>query len=53
PVKKAIEIIKKARKQKCPGIILDLRNNPGGMAMLSSAIAKEFCQKDYILGKQK
>ncbi|MCM8536743.1 MAG: S41 family peptidase [Lentisphaeraceae bacterium] len=53
PVRKAIKAIKKMRDQGVDGIILDLRNNPGGMAMLSTAIAKEFCTENYSLGTQK
>ncbi|MCM8530163.1 MAG: S41 family peptidase, partial [Lentisphaeraceae bacterium] len=53
PVRKAIKAIKKMRDQGVEGIILDLRNNPGGMAMLSTAIAKEFCTENYNLGTQK
>lgn len=32
------------------GMILDLRNNPGGAGMLACGIALEFCEKDYSLG---
>jgi C-terminal processing protease CtpA/Prc len=32
------------------GMILDLRNNPGGSGMLACGIALEFCEKDYSLG---
>ena len=32
------------------GMILDLRNNPGGAGMLACGIALEFCKKDYSLG---
>jgi len=32
------------------GMIIDLRNNPGGMGMLACGIALEFCEKDYSLG---
>ena len=47
-----IKAIKKFRNLDCPGIIIDLRNNPGGVATMSCAIAKEFCQKNYTLGTQ-
>lgn len=32
------------------GVVLDLRNNPGGSGMLACGIALEFCEKDYSLG---
>lgn len=52
PVRKAIEAIKKMRNKDVKGMIVDLRNNPGGVAMLSTAIAKEFCSENYNLGTQ-
>jgi C-terminal peptidase prc len=52
PVQQAIAAIKKFRDQKVKGMIIDLRNNPGGIAMLATAIAKEFCTKNYNLGIQ-
>jgi carboxyl-terminal processing protease len=53
PAMQTIKAIKKFRDLNCAGIIIDLRNNPGGIGALSSAIAKEFCQKNYNLGSQK
>ena len=52
PVQQAIAAIKKMRDQNLKGIIVDVRNNPGGVAMLSTAIAKEFCSENYNLGIQ-
>ena len=52
PVEKAITTIKKMRDKGCKGIIIDLRYNPGGVGMMSSAIAKEFCSANYKLGTQ-
>jgi carboxyl-terminal processing protease len=51
PVKKAVEAIKTMKD--CKGIIIDLRNNPGGIGNLSCAIAKEFCNINYLLGTQR
>lgn len=51
PVKKAVEAIKTMKD--CKGIIIDLRNNPGGIGNLSCAIAKEFCDTNYLLGTQR
>ncbi len=53
PTKETIKAIKTFRDKKCPGIIIDLRNNPGGIATMSTAVAKEFCKKNYNLGTQK
>lgn len=53
PAKQAIKAIKEFRDKGCPGIIIDLRNNPGGVAMMAPAISKEFCQTNYNLGTQK
>ncbi|PCJ61865.1 MAG: hypothetical protein COA79_06105 [Planctomycetota bacterium] len=50
PVFKVIKAIKSFRNHK--GIIIDLRNNPGGIGMLACAIAKEFCAEKYSLGTQ-
>lgn len=50
PVKKSVEAIKAMKD--CKGIIIDLRNNPGGIGNLACAIAKEFCDKNYLLGTQ-
>ena len=52
PVREAIEAIKELRDKKVRGMIVDLRNNPGGVGVLSSAIAKEFCSENYNLGTQ-
>jgi carboxyl-terminal processing protease len=52
PVKKAIAAIKQMRDLGVEGIIVDLRNNPGGVAMLAPAIVKEFCTVNYNLGTQ-
>ena len=51
-VQQAIAAIKKMRDLQVNGIIVDVRNNPGGVAMLSTAVAKEFCSKNYNLGIQ-
>ena len=53
PAKQVIQAIKEFRDKECPGIIIDIRNNPGGVAMMAPAITKEFCQKNYNLGTQK
>lgn len=50
PVTNAIKAIKSMKD--CAGIIIDVRNNPGGIGNLASAIAKEFCDKNYQLGTQ-
>ena len=52
PAIDVIKAIKEFRDKGCPGIIIDLRDNPGGIAAMSSAIAKEFCSKKYNLGTQ-
>jgi C-terminal peptidase prc len=52
PAQQTIKAIKKFRDLDCTGIIIDLRNNPGGVATMSCAIAKELCQKNYNLGTQ-
>lgn len=33
------------------GVIIDLRGNGGGIGMLATAIAMEFCDQDYSLGE--
>ena len=53
PAKSTIKAIKEFRDKGCAGIIIDIRNNPGGVAMMAPAIAKEFCQQNYNLGTQK
>lgn len=53
PAKQTIQAIKEFRDKGCKGIIIDIRNNPGGVAMMAPAIAKEFCQQNYNLGTQK
>ena len=53
PAKSTIKAIKEFRDKGCQGIIIDIRNNPGGVAMMAPAIAKEFCDKNYNLGTQK
>lgn len=53
PAKETIQAIKEFRDKGCPGIIIDVRNNPGGVAMMAPAIAKEFCTKNYNMGTQK
>ena len=50
PVLKVIQEIKSMKKAGVKAVIIDVRGNPGGTAMLATAIAKEFCQKDYVLG---
>lgn len=50
PVTNAVKAIKSMKD--CKGIIIDLRNNPGGAGILSCALAKEFCEKNYLLGTQ-
>lgn len=52
PVMKVISEIKHQQATESRGIILDLRNNPGGIGSLSTAIAKEFCEENYNLGNQ-
>lgn len=52
PAKKVIKAIKEFRDKDCPGIIIDVRNNPGGVAMMAPAIAKEFCTENYNMGTQ-
>lgn len=52
PIKKAVKAIKSFRDQNCKGLILDMRNNPGGIVILSQAIAKEFAIERYSLGTQ-
>ena len=53
PAKQTIQAIKEFRDKGCPGIIIDVRNNPGGVAMMAPAIAKEFCTENYNMGTQK
>jgi len=53
PAKATIKAIKEFRDKGCSGIIIDIRNNPGGVAMMAPAIVKEFCQENYNLGTQK
>ena len=36
-----------------PGIVIDLRGNPGGIGMLSSAMARTMLRKDALLGTMK
>ena len=52
PTKQVVKAIKEFRDKGCPGIIIDIRNNPGGVAMMAPAIAKEFCFENYNLGTQ-
>lgn len=52
PAKQTIRAIKEFRDKGCPGIIIDVRNNPGGVAMMAPAIAKEFCLENYNMGTQ-
>lgn len=53
-----ISVIQKAKKliqnnRNTKGIVLDLRDNPGGMGMLACALALEFAKEDFSLGSQK
>ncbi len=52
-VKEMVKAIREYRNANCEGIIIDVRNNPGGVATLAAAIAKEFCRENYSLGTQK
>jgi carboxyl-terminal processing protease len=39
-------------KDKVPGIIIDVRSNPGGLSQLSDAMASRFFEKGFIIGKE-
>lgn len=50
PVAKVKNQIRKWRDLE--GLVLDLRDNTGGMGMLACAVALEFASKDFSLGEQ-
>jgi carboxyl-terminal processing protease len=39
-------------KDNVPGIIIDVRSNPGGFSQLSDAMASRFFEKGFIIGKE-
>jgi len=39
-------------KDNVPGIIIDIRSNPGGFSQLSDAMSSRFFDKGFIVGKQ-
>jgi carboxyl-terminal processing protease len=51
--KKFINIINQARENQAKGIILDLRNNPGGFLQTSVDVASRFLAKDLIVVSEK
>ncbi len=51
---KAVEKVKKAwEKREIKGLVLDLRNNPGGYLLSAVYIAEEFLPKNTLIVKQK
>ncbi|MCC7451245.1 MAG: PDZ domain-containing protein [Anaerolineae bacterium] len=45
-------IVDQLIKDNVPGIIIDVRSNPGGFSQLSDAMSSRFFDKGFIVGKQ-